>query len=44
MVADVVVTPVAVTAEMTGPADRAVANVAFGEVVEVFELLVDTTS
>ena len=44
MVAEVVVIPVAVTAEMAGPDDVGVANVAFGEVVEVFELLVETTS
>ena len=44
MVAEVDVIAVAVTAEITGPADVVVAKVAFGEVAEVFELLVEATS
>ena len=44
MVADVVVIPVDATAEITGPTGAGVANVAFGEVTGVFELLMETTS
>ena len=43
MVADVAVMAVAVTAEITG-ATAVVVKVAFGEVVDTLELLVETTS